>query len=99
MGEISIRQQEWTSHDVDTHVERKGDTGVGEHDEGSQFAELVEWCEPFGEGNDACVDDGADRGVVVKGDDGVHLENMVICQPNVGSAICASLTFMPCSRI
>ena len=56
-----------------THVERKGDTGVREHDEGSQFAELVEWRESFCEGNDACVDDSADRGVVVQGDDGIHL--------------------------
>lgn len=57
-------------------VERERDRGVGGEDEGSDSGDGVERLESLGEGKDASVDDGANGGVVVKGDQGIHLESV-----------------------
>lgn len=56
-----------------THVQGKGHTGVGDEDEEADAVEGVERLETLSEGDDDGVDDGADGGVVVERDDGVHL--------------------------
>lgn len=56
-----------------THVQGKRHTRVGDEDEESDAVEGVERLETLSEGDDDGVDDGADGGVVVERDDGVHL--------------------------
>jgi hypothetical protein len=71
-GEDETRRRSNEEHSSD--VERKRDRRVGEHDERSHAGERVEGREALGEGDDAAVDGGADGGVVVQRDEGVHLE-------------------------
>lgn len=61
---------------VDTYVEGKGHSGVGEEDQQTDPVQSVERLESLDEGENDEVDDCANGGVVVQRDDRVHLESV-----------------------
>lgn len=66
----------------ETHVEGKGSTSIAKQDQNADPVKRIEWLETFCEWEDDEVDDSTDWGIVVEGDDGVHL----VCQPR--SCVC-----------
>ena len=58
------------------HIQQERHAGVAQHNQGTDSRHFVEGLEPLGEGDDEEVDEGADGGVVVQGDERVHLESV-----------------------
>lgn len=56
-----------------THVQSKRNPGIRNQHESSDPSQVVERLESLNEDEEDKVDGGADRGVVVEGDEGVHL--------------------------
>ena len=73
------------------HVQSKRHTGVGKQRKGADTPESVEWLETLGERDDAGVDASADRSVVVKRHDRVHLSPVnATCQWSTATGGCAN---------
>lgn len=80
------------------YIQSKGDCGITEEHQQADPVESIEGFQTLRERKDAGVDDGTDRGVVVEGDDRVHLAENQSTVSQLKDVVDGP-TLSPCSRI